>query len=95
MSDNSLPRINRPHFYEDGSSDQLFSIVTALAAELAVVRERARTLELILEANNIIPADAIEEYSPTDAQQDQRAARQKDFVTRVFAILDTERKDMA
>jgi len=93
MSESSdrLPRVpkgKRARFYAEPGVDQLYGIVTALAAELWAARERIDTLERLLEASGTLPADAVEAHVPA---ADVVAARQQEreaFIQRVFQVLE-------
>jgi hypothetical protein len=90
----TLPRVakgKRPSFHKERGVDQLFGIVTALAAELWSARERIDTLERLLEQARALPAVAVERYEPdpdvTAARQDEREA----FIQRVYQVLEDYR----
>ena len=90
----TLPRVakgKRPSFHKERGVDQLFGVVTALAAELWSARERIDTLERLLEQARALPAGAIERYEPdpdvTAARQTEREA----FIQRVFQVLEDYR----
>jgi hypothetical protein len=90
----TLPRVakgKRPSFHKEHGVDQLFGIVTALAAELWSARERIDTLERLLEQARALPAGAVERY---EADTDVTAARQAEreaFIQRVFQVLEDYR----
>jgi len=87
----SLPRRakgRRPQFYEDPAVDQLFAIVTALTGEISVLFDRVDTLERLLTASRVLPAQAIEAYVPDEAAAAQRGQRRDELLRRVFAVLE-------
>lgn len=87
----SLPRVpkgKRATFYTEPGVDQLYGIVTALAAELWAARERIDSLERVLEQVQALPPGAVERFVPV---AEVAAARQQDreaFIQRVFQALE-------
>lgn len=82
------PKGKRASFYAEPGVDQLYGIVTALAAELWAARERIDTLERLLEKSGTLPPDAVERF---EAGPDQVARRQQEreaFIQRVFQVLE-------
>jgi hypothetical protein len=86
-----LPRRSkgrRPEFYDDPAIDQLFAIVTALAAEMSVAFDRLDTLERVLVRRGALSASALESYEPDARAAQQRAQRRDELLQRVFAVFD-------
>jgi hypothetical protein len=86
-----LPRRSkgrRPEFYDDPAIDQLFAIVTALAAEMSVAFDRLDTLERVLVRRGALSAAALESYEPDPRAAQQRAQRRDELLQRVFAVFD-------
>ena len=86
-----LPRVSkgkRPQFHDSVAVDQLFAIVTALAAELSVAFDRLDTVERLLVANGVIAEDAVEAYQPRGAAAEARGARREALIQRVFAVFE-------
>ncbi len=86
-----LPRRSkgqRPQFYPDPAIDQLFAIVTALAAEISVAFDRLDTLERVLVQRATLPPAAVESYLPDASATQQRAQRRDELLQRVFAVLE-------
>ena len=77
----------RPFFMRDPDVDRLLAIVTALTAELSVVRERVDTAERL--ADRGLPATPanIEAYDPEPAVETAREAIRSAMLDRVFRIL--------
>lgn len=67
--------------------DRLLAIAAALASELAVTRERLDTLERLSQAAGVIKPDAIEQFTPTAEQSQQRDGLRKGIISRVFRPL--------
>ena len=90
-ADNSLPRVpkgKRATFYAEPGVDQLYGIVTALAAELWAARERIDTLERVLEQSGAIPPDAVEGFAPGPELAARRQQEREAFIQRVFQVLE-------
>jgi hypothetical protein len=88
---NSLPRVpkgKRAGFYAEPGVDQLYGIVTALAAELWAARERIDTLERVLERAGLIPPDAVEGFAPGDELAARRQREREAFIERVYQVLE-------
>jgi hypothetical protein len=86
-----LPRRSkgrRPEFYDDPAIDQLFAIVTALAAEISVAFDRMDTLERVLVRRAALSPAALESYEPDARATQQRAQRRDALLQRVFAVFD-------
>jgi hypothetical protein len=78
----------RPQFHDSVAVDQLFAVVTALAAELSVAFDRLDTVERVLAANGVITESAIEGYEPEGAAAEARGARRAALIKRVFAVFE-------
>jgi hypothetical protein len=81
----------RPYFL-DTDIERLTNIVLVLAQELSVVRERADTLERLLESSGVVTRTQIETFTPTKAQSDERGAWTQEYLARVFRVLQQERE---
>jgi predicted nucleic acid-binding Zn-ribbon protein len=81
----------RPYFL-DTDIERLTNIVLVLTQELAVVRERADTLERLLEASGAVTRDQIEGFTPTKEQANERGAWMQEYLARVFRVLQQERE---
>jgi hypothetical protein len=77
----------RPEFFADPAIDQLFAIVTALAAEASVAFDRIDTLERLLEQQGALSSSAVEAYQPGDAAVAVRSQRREELLQRVFGVL--------
>ncbi len=86
-----LPRSakgKRPHFFADPAIDQVMTFVLELMAETTALRERADTVERLLEANGAVSRADIEAYRPDPELEQQRAAWADEFVRRVLRLHD-------
>lgn len=78
----------RPEFFDDPAIDQLFAIVTALAAEASVAFDRIDTLERLLEQQGTLSPGAVEAYRPNDDAVDAGRRRREELLQRVFAVFE-------
>jgi hypothetical protein len=78
----------RPEFFEDPAIDQLFAIVTALAAEASVAFDRIDTLERLLEQQGTLPSGAVEAYRPSEHALDARRQQREELLQRVFGVFE-------
>jgi hypothetical protein len=74
-------------FFADPMNDRLLHALVTLAAETWVVRRRLTTLERVLEAQGVTPAEAVEQHVPTEQEQNEDAAERDQFVARVLDVL--------
>ncbi len=77
----------RPGFAEDPQVDRLVAMVTALAGEVAVLRERQDTLERLLHGAGALDLAAIEAYEPDEAALADRERWREAFLDRVLWIV--------
>ncbi len=80
----------RPHFFGDHDVDRLLSIVWAMAAELAVTRERLDTVERLLAERSLLDRAAIDDYRPDAAAAAERGEWQIDYIARLLRVLQQE-----
>ena len=78
-------RLPIPH--QTATEDMLLAMVTALAGELAVLRERLDTAERLLEAQGVLPRARIEAFVPDAQQTAERETLRKNLIGRVFRSL--------
>jgi hypothetical protein len=71
----------------DPDVDRLLAIVTALTAELSVVRERLDTAERLADRGLLATPANIEAYEPEPAVETAREAIRSAMLDRVFRIL--------
>ena len=74
----------RPKYFDDPAIDRLLSIVMALAAEVAVVKERLDTVERLLEARGTISRADIEAFAPDRAGGHDRGLMHREFAARIL-----------
>jgi hypothetical protein len=84
----------RPTFFDDdGATDAIVAIVTALAAEVWTLRERIDTLEAVLDATDVIDRSTIATYRPAPDEADDRANEAAAFTARVFRVFEEMREE--
>lgn len=87
---NQKARGKRPYFLESKQTEQVLSIVMAVAQELAVLRERQDTLERLLEKHGLPGAAAIEAFVPDDAAREARGRWTQEYLARILRILQQD-----
>ena len=80
----------RPKYLGEDSSDHLLSMIMVLAEELAVSRERADTLERLLEDQGVISRDDIETFIPNSSVGTERQIKHSEFISRLLRSLRHE-----
>jgi hypothetical protein len=80
----------RPYFFDDQDVDRLLSIVWAMAAELAVTRERLDTLERVLEGRGAVSQADIDAYRPDPQAAAARGQWQVEYIARLLRVLQQE-----
>jgi hypothetical protein len=76
-----------PKFHDDRAIDQLMAMVTALTAEVAILRERLDTHERVAERHKLFERDEIETYQPDAAAAKDRAAARQRLLRKVYRVL--------
>lgn len=84
----------RPHYSDDQMSDHLVAMVAALATELSVARERADTLERLLESKGVLNRKEIETYTPSMTAGRERQQQTLAFASRLLRSLAQETQAM-
>ncbi len=80
----------RPKYLDENANDHLLSMIMVLAEELAVSRERADTLERLLEAHGMVSRDEIERFIPSDDVGTERQVKHSEFISRLLRSLRHE-----
>jgi hypothetical protein len=91
---NRKARGKRPYFLESRQTEQVLSIVMAVAQELAVLRERQDTLERLLEEHGLPGAAAIEGFVPDDAARAARGRWTEEYLARILRILHQDAESL-
>ncbi|MDT7935023.1 MAG: hypothetical protein RQ833_10550 [Sphingomonadaceae bacterium] len=74
----------RPDYFDDPAIDRVLSIVLALVAEVSVQRQRADTLERLLEARGLLARAEIEGFTPDAATARERGEATAAYIARVM-----------
>lgn len=80
----------RPSYINAQSNDHLLSMIMVLAEELAVTRERADTLERLLESEGVLDREKIEKFMPSSGAGLERQIMHSEFTTRLLRSLRQE-----
>ncbi len=78
-------------FFDDPALDRILGVVTALAGEVYILRDRVRILEHLLAVRGVVEPGAVNLFEPTPDQQRQAELDRDAFIERVFdAIVSGE-----
>jgi len=80
------PAGKRPYFL-DPEVERVLAITMAVVQELAVTRQRADTLERILQAKGVVTAAEIDAFQPTKDQAAERGLWTQEYLSRVLRIV--------
>ncbi len=83
----------RPYFFDDPNVDKLLAIITALAGEVSVLRERLDTHERLAAQMTWPDETNVENYDPPDEVGKSRDEWRGQFISRILRIVseDVER----
>lgn len=84
MSDLPSAKGGRPLFLETPAQDDLLAMVVALAQEVAVMHERADTVERLLVQKGVLASDDIERYKADQGVDLAREQWRQDYLGRIF-----------
>lgn len=76
--------IDRAVFLGNAATDNLFTAVMAMAAELWAVRRRQKIVEAVLEQKGLATQDLIEKYMPTADETARWEAERDMFVKMIY-----------
>ena len=85
----------RPQYNNDSMIDHLVAMIASLATELSVARERADTLERLLESKGVLKRDEIEEFTPDIPTGRERQQQSLAFATRLLRSMIQESESLA
>jgi hypothetical protein len=88
------PAGKRPYFL-DPEVERVLAITMVVVQELAVARERIDTLERLLAERGLIPAGAVDAFTPTADQAAERGQWTQAYIARVLRILQQEGEAIA
>ncbi len=87
-----VPRASkkRPQYFNDPAIDKLAAVVVELAAQVWVMKDRARIIEGMLERGERVTAEAIDHFEPSDEEQQSLRKERDDFISRLFREITTD-----
>jgi hypothetical protein len=97
VSSASLPRVAKgrhPYFFDSPAVDQLLSIVSALAGEVSVLRERSDALERLLANAGRLDREELDHFVPNGDTQRERDEWRAAFLSRIFRVIEVERANL-
>jgi len=77
----------RKFMFPDPDVERVLDITMALAAELAVTRERLDSLERLLEQKDVVRQDDVESFVADDEVSAERLADHDAMITRILRIV--------
>jgi hypothetical protein len=77
-------------FFPDPNVDRVLGVVLELAAEVYVLRDRLRTVELALERAGGLSRAELERYEPSEAERALRLAERDALIARILAPMTYE-----
>ena len=81
------------YFDDDGATDAVVAIVTALSSEVWALRERLTSLEALLEQSGALAPTAVDAYRPDTDEERRRAEAAQAFMERVFRVFEEMREE--
>ena len=77
----------QPRFHDDRAVDQLMAMVTALTAEVAILRDRVDTHERIAEGRKLFSREDVDSFIPDAPIMAERSAQHQRILRKVFRVL--------
>jgi len=90
---NAKAKGKRPFFYKDSAVEKVLSVTMAIAAELAVTRDRLDTVERLLESGNPVTKKNIDSYEPDDDILKERQQWQASYISRILRIFKQDQEE--
>jgi hypothetical protein len=87
---NAKAKGERPYFFDDPAVERVLSITMAVAAEVAVLRERMDTIERLMENGTGVTKANIEAFKPDDNAAKERQEWHAAYVARILRIVHQE-----
>lgn len=85
----------RPQFHDNASVDRLISVVTTLAQEVSVLRDRVDTLERLGTEAGWLKDGAVDDYRPSETVRKVREQAREAYLDRLFYVLREELDDLS
>jgi len=79
----------------DKSLNQLLAVISSLSAEVAVLRDRQRTIEQLLAERGSLTLEDIENFDPGIEDMAERTAWQQGFLRRIYYIFEQDAEQLA
>lgn len=77
----------RPRYLSGADADRAVMMILALAAEVAVLRDRLDTHERLAESDERAATAAVEDYEPSPAVEAARHAARRALIDRITRVL--------
>ena len=84
-----------PDWIHDLPVDNMVGAITALSAEVYILRERMRAMERELERRDVLSENAIEDHEPTEIEQEADQEDLNAFVHRIWTEIMRDRTTVA
>ncbi|MBP01418.1 MAG: hypothetical protein CMM25_01210 [Rhodospirillaceae bacterium] len=90
MARKTVAKGRRPFFLENPDSDKLLAMITAMTAEISILKDRLDTHERLSDMGEVATSIAIERYKPDTKIQDIREANRARLLERIFRIISDQ-----
>ena len=80
----------RPQYFDDPAVDHLHNMILSLVEELSVTRDRADTLERLLEQSGVLHSTQLDEYEADDIAAAERQERRERYIARIMKTFSDE-----
>lgn len=80
----------KPVFFNDPQIDKMLCIMTALAGEVSVLRERLDTIERLAEQKGLFSRQEIEAYRPDPQATEERERWRAEYIARILRVVHEE-----
>jgi len=77
-------------FFKDPALDRAFAVTMAIAAELHVVKDRLRAMEVLLARHNVLTEGSLDAYMPDTAEASRLAKERSAFVVTLMDCIRGE-----
>lgn len=85
----------RPAYFEDPATAKLLSITMALAGEVAVLRDRLDSVEVLLAQGKPVSPSEIDAFEPSAEDRARRDAWRDRFLEQVLNAIHQEKEELA
>ena len=92
MTPGHIPPAPEQVFFKDPALDRAFAVVMALAAELYVVKDRLRAMEVLLTQRHVLDDGALDAYRPDPDEAARLAGERNAYVA---SLMDCIRGEQA